>query len=328
MGRGSTARGVVGAVLIALWIAVPQVSAAAEEIAGDWDLTMDFGGQPTLATLSMAKKPDGSLAGKWGSSDLSNVKFDGQKLTFARVIRFGDQEFTMNFSGTVKDGKLTGNLSGEQGDTAVTGARRRPKPPVVGQWDLKYSIGGQDVTCKLVVSQRPDGTAEAQWTSDLAKSEVSNVKIVDGKLSLSRKTTFNDNAMESTFEATAKDNALTGMIKGQAGEMAVTGRRIGAALIGKWEITRTTEQGTRTNLLVIDPDLSGRYESFGGEVPIKDLKIEGDQVTFKTEMRFQDQTFVTDYKAKLDGKTLKGQSTSERGTNELAGKKLDPTPAP
>ena len=110
------------------------------------------------------------------------------------------------------------------------------------------------------------------------------------------------------------------------GEVAVTGQRIGTALIGKWEITRTTDQGTRTSLLVIDTDLTGRYESFGGEIPIKDLKLEGDQVSFKTEMGFGDQTFVTEFKAKLDGKTLKGQSVSERGTNELTGKKVEPTP--
>lgn len=318
----------IGAILIALSIGIPQAFAAAEEITGDWELSMDFNGRQTMATLSIAKKPDGTLTGKWGSSDLTNVKFDGQKLTFARAMRFGDQEFTMNFSGTLKDGKLAGNLSSDQGDNPVTGARKKPKSPVLGQWDLKYQVGDRDMTAKLVVTQKPDGTPEAKWTSEFGTSEISNVKIQDAKLTFSRKVTFNDNTFESTFEATAKDNALTGTSKGQMGEIAVTGQRIGTALIGRWEITRTTDRGTRTSLLVIDTDLTGRYESFGGEIPIKDVKLEGDQVSFKTEMSFGDQTFVTEYKAKLDGKTLKGQSVSERGTNELTGKKVEPTPAP
>ncbi len=317
----------MGAVLIALAIGIPQALAAAEEIAGDWELSMDFNGRQTMATLSIAKKPDGSLTGQWGSSDLSNVKFDGQKLAFTRTMRFGDQEFSMDFSGTLKDGKLTGNLSSDQGENPVTGARKKPKSPVLGQWDLKYQIGDRDMTAKLIVTQKTDGTAEAKWTSEFGQSEVSNVKIQEGKLTFTRKTTFNDNTFESTFEATAKDHTLTGTSKSQMGDIPVTGQRIGTALIGRWEITRTTQQGTRTSLLVIDTDLTGRYESFGGEIPIKDLKIEGDQVSFKTEMSFQDQTFVTEYKAKLDGKTLKGQSISERGTNELTGKKLEAAPA-
>jgi len=326
--RRSRGRYLIGAVLITLAIGIPQAFAAAEEITGDWELTMDFNGMQTFATLSITKKPDDTLTGKWGSSDLSNVKFDGQKLTFARTLRMRDQEFTMDFSGTLKDGKLTGNLSSDRGDTPVTGARKKPKPPVLGQWELKYQIADQDVTTRLVVSQKPDGTPEAKWTSNIAQSVVSNVKIQEDKLTLSRKTTFNDTAFESTFEGTVKDHKLTGTIKSEMGEVAVAGQRIGIALIGKWELTRTTEQGTRTNLLTIDTDLTGRYESFGGEIPIKDLKLDGDQVSFKTEMGFGDQTFVTEFKAKLDGKTLKGQSVSERGTNELTGKKVEPTPPP
>jgi hypothetical protein len=328
--RRSKGRHLMVAALIALTIGIPQVfaAAAAEDVTGEWELTMDFNGRPMMATLSITKTPDGKLAGQWGSSNLADVKFEGGKLTFVRKMQMRDQEFTMNFTGTLKDGKLTGTLSSDQGENAVTGVRKKAKSPVLGQWDLKYQIGGQDVTAKLIVSQKPDGAVDANWISDMAKSVVSNAKITGDKLTLSRKTTLNDNAFESTFEATVKGDTLTGTVKSQMGDAPVTGTRIGAALIGKWEITRTSDQGTRTNMLMIDTDLTGRYESFGGEIPIKDLKIDGNKVTFKTEMSFNDQTFVTEYKLTLDGKTLKGQSVSDRGTNELTGKKIEATPAP
>jgi len=73
----------------------------------------------------------------------------------------------------------------------------------------------------------------------------------------------------------------------------------------------------------IDGDLTGRYEFFGGEIPIKDLKLEGDQVTFVIEMGFGDRTFRMDFKGKLDGKSLTGELVSERGTTEVAGKMLE-----
>ena len=86
-------------------LGTPQVFAA-DDVTGEWQITVDFTGRPMLNTLSLSKKADGTLEGTWGWSPVSNVKFDGQKLTFVRTVRFGDQEFTLNYAGTLKDGKL------------------------------------------------------------------------------------------------------------------------------------------------------------------------------------------------------------------------------
>jgi len=69
--------------------------------------------------------------------------------------------------------------------------------------------------------------------------------------------------------------------------------------------------------------MTGFYESFGGEIPMKNLKLENGQITFKLEMGFGDMTFEMDFKGKLDGKTLKGQMESDRGTSDVTGKKIE-----
>ena len=56
---------------------------------------------------------------------------------------------------------------------------------------------------------------------------------------------------------------------------------------------------------------------------MKNLKLESGQVTFKLEMGFGDMTFEMNFKGKLDGKTLKGQMESERGTSDVTGKKIE-----
>ena len=165
--------GCVVAVLAAFFL--PPVWAAEEGIVGDWQLSMDFNGQQRMSSLSIVKKADGTLAGSWGSSALSNVKFDGQKLTFTRTLSFGDQEFTMDFSGTLKDGKLTGTLSSDRGDTPITGMRKKPKSPALGQWDITFNVQGQDITARLIVGQKPDGTLRADWTSESGEHKISNV---------------------------------------------------------------------------------------------------------------------------------------------------------
>lgn len=104
------------------------------------------------------------------------------------------------------------------------------------------------------------------------------------------------------------------------GRGGVSGQRVGAALVGKWKLTSTSDRGPRTRMLTIYGDLTGRYETFGSEAPIKDLKLEGDQISFKVEGGFGDRAFTIEFKGKLEGDTLKGQMISERGTNEVTGK--------
>jgi len=299
----------------------------AEEITGNWEITMDFNGRQSFATLSISRNADGTLAGKWGASELTDVKFEDTKLTFVRTIKMQDREFKMTYEGTLKDGRLTGKISGERGEFSANGARVKPRPTILGQWDLSYKIGDRDVSAKLAVSQKPDGALDGRWTSEFGESVVSNVKFQDEKLSLSRKTKFPGGEFESTFEGSVTGHKLAGTIKSDRGEVAVSGQRVGAALVGKWELTSTSERGPRTRTLTVYGDMTGRYELFGGEIPIKDLKLEGDQVSFKVEMGFGDQTFEIEFKGKLDGKTLKGQIVTPNGTNELTGKKIEPASA-
>jgi len=296
---------------------------AADDITGQWEMTMDFGGRPSFATLSIAKQADGSFAGKWGSDELSDVKFQDGKLTFVRTIRFGDQEFTMNYAGTLKDGKITGTMSSDRGEFATNGARMKPKIAALGTWDISFNIGDRDITGQLAVSEKSDGSLEGKWISERGNTVISNVKFKDGKLTFNRKSTFGDNTYESDFEGTIAGNNLTGVFKSQQGEMPAKGTRVGAALIGKWDLTSVSDFGTRQGMMRVNGDMTGRYEFFGGEIPMKDLKLEGDQVTFALEMSFGDNTFTLSFKGTLDGKNLKGQMTSDRGTSEITGRKAE-----
>lgn len=324
--RTGTGKNLAVVSVLALALAVPQVLAA-EEVTGEWEMTMDFGGRQSFATLAISRNTDGSLSGKWGSNELSNVKFDGQRLTFVRTIRMGDQEFTMNYTGTLKDGKIIGIMSSDRGEFGADGARVKPKSAALGQWDMQYKVGDRDVTGRLAVSEKSDGTLEGKWISEQGEHTISNVKFQNGKLTFDRTSKFGDRQWESSFEGTVEGNKLTGAFKSQRGDMPAGGERFGAPAIGKWELTTTSDRGTRTRTLTIYPDLTGRYESFGGEIPIKDLKLEGIQMTFAIEMGFGDRTFTMDFKGELKGKTLTGEITSSRGTSEVSGKKLEPTSA-
>jgi len=304
---------------------------AAEEIKGEWDITMEFEGQKRFATLTISKKEDGTLAGKWGSDELSNVKYEDGKLTFVRTVGPSDRQSTMSYEGTLKDGKLMLTVSSDWGEFSAVGARPKPKLPVLGQWDINFNVGERDVNAKLTITQKQDGTFEGKWDEE-GEHVISDLKFQDGKLTLTRNSKVNDFEFENTYEGTVQGDKLIGMLKGEMGEWQANGQRVGAALVGVWELTTTSDWGTRTGMMKIYGDLTGRYETFGGEVPMKNIKLEGDQLTFILEMSFRGETFQMDFKGKLDDKTLKGQLASDRGTSEIVGKKVGPikitSPAP
>jgi hypothetical protein len=316
-----TIRGVLIPLCLMLFVQTSLVWAA-EDITGDWEMTMDFGGRESFAMLTISKNADGGLAGKWGSDDLSDVKFQDGKLTFVRTIRFGDQEFSLDYAGTLKDGKITGTMSSDQGEFDVNGARFKPMCPALGHWDISFNVGDRQINARLSVSEKPDGTLEGKWSEE-GEHVISDIKFKDGKLTLTRQSKIEDFEFETTYEGDVKGNELTGTMKSDMGDLQANGKRFGAPLIGKWDLTSVSDFGTRQGMMRINPDMTGRYEFFGGEIPMKDLKLEGNQVTFALEMGWGDQTFTLDFKGTLDGNNLKGQMTSDRGTSDITGKKVE-----
>jgi hypothetical protein len=296
---------------------------AAEEIIGDWDITMEFEGQKRFATLTISKKEDGALTGKWGSSELSDVKFQDGKLTFNRTVGPPDRQSTMEYEGTLKDGKLMLTASSDWGEFSAVGARPKPKLPVLGQWDINFNVGERDINAKLTISQKQDGTLEGKWDEE-GEHTISDLKFQDGKLTFTRDSKIDDFEFENTYEGTVQGDKLIGKLKGEMGEWQANGQRVGAALVGVWKLTTTSDWGTRESMMKIFGDLTGRYEFFDGEIPMKNINIEGDEVTFILEMGFRGETFTMDFKGKLDGETLKGQLTSDRGTSDIVGKKVGP----
>ncbi len=301
---------------------------AADDVTGEWEVKMERNGRESFATLTITKKPDGSLSGKWGSAEVSDVKLDGQKLTFSRTMRFGDQETKLSFEGTLKDGGISGTLTSERGSTSANASRLKARNPVLGRWDLKYKVGDRDIEAVLALSEGAGGALDAKWTNNVGEHVVSNVKLDGQKLSLSRKSKFGEREIETTFEGTIDGHKLTGTIKSSLGEISVEGSRTGASLIGKWELTTTSDRGTRTSALTVFEDLTGRYELFGSEIPFKDLKLEAGQVSFSVPAGFGDQQFTLEFKGKIDGSSLKGEVTSPRGTRQVDGKKIEQAPSP
>jgi len=233
----------------------------------------------------------------------------------------------MTYSGTVEGDTIKGTISSERGESPFEAVRIVGPEAVVGAWDMKLKMGEREFESKLVVSKNSDGSLAAQWLSEMGEHTISNVKFEGGKLTFDRKSKFSEREMETTFEGTVSGNKLTGVFKGERGEMQATGTKAGGGIFGKWELTTTSERGTRTRILTINEDMTGTYQMRDNDVPVKDLKVEGNKLSFKVETTFNERCSEMDFKAEIDGDTMKGQSTTARGTREFTGKRVVAEPS-
>jgi len=320
-----------GAVL--LFSLVVAISAAAQQPAqsgrpaqwrlyGDWPVTFEFGERQMNAILSLSRDNEGNLAAQWisiwGVNDLKEVKLEENKLSFVQVVRFRDNEFTSNFTGTIEDGKLAGVLSSDRGESKVEGVRSPRTPRAVGSWEMKFKVGEREVTTTLVIKSDKEGQLTAEWQSQWGEHEVTDVAYERGNLTFKRTSKFQDRQWESTFEGTVRGDALSGMIKSEMGEIPVEGQRINAALIGTWNLDVTAEWGTVKQRLRVNPDMSGLY----GTIPVKKINLEDGRVDFLMVMEFGDQTFEMSFAGKLENSKLAGEMTTSRGTQKITGTKV------
>lgn len=116
-------------------LAVVGMSAwAAADVAGEWDVKMDFQGQEIPAKLVIKQDENGALSGTWsserGESTLENIKFENGKLTFTRKLNLQGQEMEMTFEGTVEGNTLKGEYTTALGNLAVTGTRAGAAPVI------------------------------------------------------------------------------------------------------------------------------------------------------------------------------------------------------
>jgi hypothetical protein len=316
----------LGLLILCLVLPVTAAEPARQDIVGDWKMkSANTDGPPMDAILMLSKDKDGKLAGKWlsffGPVDLKEVKFEGDKLTFTQTVRFRDQEMTSKFSGTLKDGKIAGTMSGERGDFNMEGARMQPKPAIAGVWEMTVKRTDRESTATLTLRADKDGKLSGLWKSQRGEGEISDVSFKDDKLTFKRKTQTQDGQeRESAYELTIKDNALTGKSTSTRGEAVLTGKRMVSSIVGAWELTMTSERGERKQLLTIYPDMSALY----GPSELDTFTVEDNKVSFKMTRTFGERTFEIEFKGALEGDKLTGQMTSgpDRPAQTVTGKKL------
>lgn len=308
--------------LIVLMTLPALVSAgpAKKAITGDWQVKIDFDGRQTTSILSFSSNKEGRLTGTWMSfwrlSELKDIKYEGGQLSFVQVYRFRERESEAKFVGTVKRRKLTGTLSSDRGESKIEGTRLRPMSRAAGSWNMKIKVGESEYTATLIVKTDKDGKLAADWQSQWGEHNISDVEFKRNKLKFKRTSKVRDRQWESTFDGTLRrGHTLSGTFTSDRGKIEAEGKRFGAAIIGVWNLEITSERRKRTQILQINPDLSGMY----GPIAIQKVLLEDNQVSFKTTLEYNERKSEISFAGTLQNKKLSGQMTTSRGTRKVQG---------
>jgi len=289
---------------------------------GDWQVKVQFGERQMDAIIAFSRDSESNLTaqwiGAWGVTDLKDVKFEENKLSFVQTVQFRENEFTSTFTGAIEEGKLTGTLSSDRGESKVEGQRAPRIPRAVGDWEVKFRIGERDVTTTLALRANKEGQLTGEWQSQWGEHKITDLAYERGNLTFKRNSKFQDREMESTFEGTLRGNELSGVMKSERGEIQVEGSRVNAALIGTWNLEVVSERGPRKQRLRVNPDMTGLY----GTVPVKKVNVKDGKVDFLMVRQFGDQTMEMTFAGKLAESKLTGELTTSRGTRKITGTKV------
>ena len=318
---------IVGLLVVAFALPV-QVSAQSRSggrgLYGDWQVKYEVGDRQREAIIAFSRDREGNRTAQWisfmGLSELKDLKYEDGQLSFSRVSRGRDGETrTSTFKGAIQNGRLSGTMSSDRGDYKLEGAPLRMSR-AVGSWEMTAKREDREFKSTLVVKADAQGELSAVWRSERGEMEIPNVQYERGQLSFKMERKTEERQWEANFEATIsrETDALSGVVKSQKGEMALEGKRIGAPLIGTWNLDTTSERGSRKNRLRVNPDMSALY----GAIPVEKVEFDGKQVSFKIVLEFGDQRFEMNFAGKLEDSKLTGELTSSRFNQKVTGTKV------
>jgi hypothetical protein len=286
---------------------------------GDWQVKRKYREWEFDTILAFSRNQEGQYTGQWISgfavTELQDVKFEDNKLSFTEVTNYGGQERTSKFTGAIEQGELSGLLISDDSEREIKG-KRAPRPSrAVGSWEMKIKVGENEYPGTVTITADKEGVLSGTWKSSRGEGKLSNVKYADRKVTFTRVIQRDSGEMVITFEGTLGYTSLEGVFKSDRGEAPTTGTRVGAAIIGTWNLDIESERGARKQRLRVNSDLSALY----GSAVIRKVNLDGDKVSFKYVLTFNDQDYETSFEGKIAESKLTGEVKTSRGTSKVTG---------
>ena len=236
--------------------------------------------------IVISRDAGGSLEGKmitdFGPNDLTDLKFDGNDLSFVNRLEFDGGSFALTFTGKIDGNTFTGNISTPRGDSSITLTRADSGSGfegLIGTWKLTGESQFGPMEHTLIAS--PGG--KITYESSGQVSEATNIKVEGNTISFDVTTYGGGNSYDVAFQGSFDDKGLTGdIISNGSSFVSLTAPRENAMaqLVGTWVLTGESRYGPLKHKLIVTSDGTPTYESGGQVSDVTNIEIDGDAIRF------------------------------------------------
>lgn len=280
---------------------------------GDWDIEIDMGGSPMMASLTVIKGDDGTYSGMlnspMGALTLESVTYvPGESLSFNETIGEGETAMEFKFEGTFSGpDNFEGTLESSMGPMQIKGTRAEEVSPIAGTW--KITAESQIGTLKrdLVVYK----SGKAKYVTEEQSFTVKNLAVEENAVTFDLTLEFQGQELPLAFEGTYNGDSLTGEFLAEGSAVAeVSGTKAPAAglesIAGDWDVHGDTPLGELEATMTLAEGAS-KFTTDDGESEITNLEIDSDFVQFDVTILFQGTEYPVSFEGYSKGDTLEGE---------------------
>ncbi len=346
-----------GTALVALALSMGFLAAVARaddaaKALGDWTLKVSTDDGQSLTSVLKLAQDAGKLKGTFVGMDGTEVKAEditvkGDDLSFKVTLDFQGTELVAKFALKQDVGKLKGSvdydLGGQTGTLDCTGEKAAAGGGKIGEgtWNIEIQTDdGQTLKAAVKLKTEGDKLVGTFTGVDGTEAKVDEASVKDGELAFKVTLDFQGTELIAKFKLKDADGGAKGTVDydlgGQTGTLDVIAKRPAAAggssLAGKWDAEVQTDDGqslkSTVKLETEGDKVSGVMTTPDGkEVKLEDVKLAGDEISFKINVDFEGTALVAKFKGKIDGPTIKGQVeydlSGQTGTLDFTAKKAE-----
>ena len=303
-----------GAVCIfAVAIAVAGAGFAQElDPTGDWDIEIDMGGSPMMASLTVIKNDDGTYSGilnsPMGELTLENVTYvPGESLSFNETVGEGDTAMEFKFEGKFSGpDNFEGMLESGMGPMPIKGKRAAFESPIAGLWKITSESQLGTLERDLVVYK----SGKAKYVTEEQSFDVENLAVEGDAVTFDVTLDLQGTELVLAFEGTYDGDSLTGEFLADGSAVAeVSGTKAPAvgveSVAGEWEILADTPLGELVAKLTL-ADTGSKLTTDEGESEVTNLDIDSDFVQFDVTVIFEGGEYEVTFEGYNKGETLDG----------------------
>ncbi|MGA2679060.1 MAG: glycoside hydrolase family 5 protein [Sedimentisphaerales bacterium] len=190
--------------------------------AGIWDMKLKTTGSESSAILDINAGKDGILSAEWqkieGNRKITDVKCEGNKLTFKSTTKVQNAENVCSFEGTIepKTNTLTGVFKTDGNE--MPAEAKRIGTELIGTWILDVAAPWGNSKQRLKVNSDMSGM--------YGVTPIDKITIEGDKVTFKIAPEFGRMRFEMDFEGKLDGTKLTGELKNPRGSQVVTGKKV------------------------------------------------------------------------------------------------------